>query len=186
MANGRAKIVLLVGLIAGCITTGCDKLRELAHDVPTAVIAPGANHAARERNVIPSQSPARPFDITIEDERSLHSIASRMGVTVEELIRMNKLPTTDIKPGQRLTIHASPEAHARYIADREVRKTRRAARVKRFEQERQAAAMKALEEPKPRPKRARKRRKAHKIGKNGKSGKNGKTQKTAKGHARAK
>ena len=160
MRDPRAAFVAVtVALLGATSLVGCDRIRELAPAVPSAAFVPGHNHNPRDHNVIPSHSPARTMTVVVEDERTVGSIARQLGTTVEETLQLNKMGSPEIKAGQTLTVRTSPEAYARFLANREVRKTRRAARQRHLAEKRKAAAMKAVQAAKKRkPRRSKRRR----------------------------
>lgn len=120
--------------------TACDgapKLREMTKQVVEA----GAGSADRTplRAVVPSRQAAEEHTIIVDDERYLGDIARQLGVTVDEMLAMNKLEDPTLQRGQVLRVETTVDL----INGWEARRTERRAAKAAKEQEKRAAKARA-------------------------------------------
>jgi len=127
---------------ASIAATGCDKIRDAVPSMPSAAMVPGGQHTRQRAKVIPTRKAPKRLTLEVEHEVGLTNIARALGTSVDEIIAVNQLSTSEIKRGQVLLVQSTPDLLARYVAYRENRKARIAARKK------EAAAKRAA--PKPR------------------------------------
>ena len=122
------------------MTIGCDRAPQI-QEMTKQVVAAGAGSADRTpmRAVIPSRPAPEEHTIIVDDERYMGDIARQLGVTVDELLALNKLQESTLQRGQVLRVETTVDL----INGWEARRTERRAAKALKEQEKRAAKAKA-------------------------------------------
>ena len=133
-ASRTASIALLLTLGA------CDRAPQL-NEMTKQVVEAGAGSADRTpmRAVIPSRPAAEEHTIIVDDERYVGDIARQLGVTVDEMLAMNKLQEPTLQRGQVLRVETTADLINGWEAHRAERRAAKALK----EQEKRAAKAKA-------------------------------------------
>lgn len=133
-ATRTASVALLITAV------GCDRAPEL-HRMTQQVVEAGAGSSQHTpmRAVIPTRPAAVEHTIVVDDERYLGDIARQLGVTVDEMLAMNKLAEPTLQRGQVLKV----ETTADLINGWEARRIERRALKAQREMEKRAAKAKA-------------------------------------------
>lgn len=129
--NAGMRCKAAIACAAILLSVGCDKLREWAPKVTGVVVSMDGSPNAGRAKVIPTRGLPRRFIIKVERERSLTYFAQELGMTLADLIALNKLTETVLHEGQELHVDARPPDVARFWAKREARKAREAAAAKK-------------------------------------------------------
>ncbi len=133
-ARRTASAVLLLA------ATACDRAPQI-QEMTKQVVAAGAGTSERApmRAVIPTRPAAEEHTIVVDDERYMGDIARQLGVTVDELLAMNKLAEPTLQRGQVLRVETTADLLNGWEARRAERKAAKLAK----EQEKRAAKAKA-------------------------------------------
>ena len=98
-------------------------------ELEAATIAAPAEPAAKPSNVIPTADPIEVLTVVIEDERSLATMASALGATIDDIMIDNGLDDSRVSAGTTLKVRTTQSRLKRYLQARERRQVRRAARA---------------------------------------------------------
>ena len=133
-ANRTASAALLL------LAAACDRAPQI-QEMTKQVVAAGAGSSERApmRAVIPTRPAAEEHTIVVDDERYMGDIARQLGVTVDELLAMNKLQEPGLQRGQVLRVQTTADL----LNGWEARRTERRAAKLAKEQEKRAAKAKA-------------------------------------------
>ncbi len=110
-------------------TAACDRAPQI-NAMTRQMVEAGAGSAERApmRAVIPTRPAAEEHTIVVDDERYLGDIARQLGVTVDEMLAVNKLAEPTLQRGQVLRVETTADLINGWEARRVERRAAKAAK----------------------------------------------------------
>lgn len=146
----------LLWLAALAWTAACQDPGRIARQLPAIDELPGAHIGVlpedkpREANVIPTAEPIEQLEVTVRGERSLATLSTALGATVDDLMVDNELEDGRIQDGTTLIVRTTRSRLQRYEERRERRALARAAGLKaRKDKAKKGRKRRTKREPRP-------------------------------------